>query len=231
MTPRPIAGDATPLPQTDQVEQAVHRPPRSNRVTPFGGLEATPARGTLMGNRGDLHAPDGTIARHHAGKAWICCTLAEKNGRRVIFDTKGHYTPLFFHDEAVSFAAGHRPCAECRRADFLRFKRYFNRATGRPDDQFVPAREIDAFLHSERLDGRIKRLHPSPIANLPDGSFFTTGSAPQTPLLLWQGRAHPWSHEGYGAPLKVRRETTVAVLTPPTLVEVLRSGYRVTPRL
>ena len=65
-------------------------------------------------------------------------------GRRVVFDTKGHYTPLFFLDEAVAFAAGHRPCAECRRADFLRFKRHFNRATGRPDDQFVPAREIDA---------------------------------------------------------------------------------------
>lgn len=204
--------------------------PRANRVTPFGELEATPARGTLMGNRGDLHGPDGTIRRHHVGKAWICCTLAERNGRRVVFDRKGHYTPLFFLDEAVAFAAGHRPCAECRRADFLRFKRHFNRATGRHDDQFLPAREIDAPLHRERLDGKSKRLYRAPVADLPDGSFFTTDSAPQAPLLLWQGKAHPWGHAGYDAPSTLPDRAEVTVLTPPTLVAVLRAGYAVTPR-
>lgn len=211
--------------------QASPRPPRPNRVTPFGGIEATPARGTMMGNRGDLHGPDGTIRRHHVGKAWICCTLAERNGRRVVFDTKGHYTPLFFLDEAVAFAAGHRPCAECRRGDFLRFKRYFNRATGRPDDEFVPAREIDALLHRERLDGKTKRLYRAPVADLPDGSFLTMDTTPQTPLLLWQGKAYPWSHAGYGAPFTLPDRAEVTVLTPPTLVAVLRAGYAVAPRL
>lgn len=211
--------------------QAYSHPPRPNRVTPFGDLEATPARGTLMGNRGDLHGPDGAIRRHHVGKAWICCTLAERNGRRVVFDTKGHYTPLFFLDEAMAFAAGHRPCAECRRADFLRFKRHFNRATGRPDDQFVPAREIDALLHRERLDGKTKRLYRANVADLPDGSFFTTATAAQTPLLLWQGKAYPWSHQGYGAPFTLPNRAELTVLTPPTLVGVLRAGYAVTPRL
>lgn len=226
-----------PTSQTDRAAQIAHaveagqRPPRRNRVTPFGHLEATSARGTLMGNRGDLHAPDGTITRHHAGKAWICCTLTEKNGRRVTFDTKGHYTPLFFHDEAVAFAAGHRPCGECRRTDFLRFKRHFNRATHRPDDQFVPAHEIDALLHRERLDGRTKRLHRATLADLPDGSFFTTDPAPQTALLLWQGKAYPWSHAGYGAPVTLPDRTEATVLTPPTLVAVLRAGYAVAPQL
>lgn len=205
--------------------------PRRNRVTPFGTLEAIDSRGTLMGNRGDLHGPDGTIRKLHAGKAWICCTLAERNGRRVIFDTRGHYTPLFFLDEAVAFAAGHRPCAECRRADFLRFKRHFNSATGRPADDFVPAREIDTLLHRERLDGKAKRLHRADLADLPDGSFFMADTAPRTPLLLWEGKAYPWSHSGYGAPLRLPDGAEVTVLLPPTLVAVLRAGYTVTPRL
>ncbi|MBC7151364.1 MAG: hypothetical protein H5U22_18440 [Rhizobium sp.] len=211
--------------------QAYSHPPRHNRVTPFGDLEATPARGTLMGNRGDLHGPDGTIRRHHVGKAWICCTLAERNGRRVVFDTKGRYTPLFFLDEAVAFAAGHRPCAECRRADFLRFKHHFNRTTGRPDDQFVPAREIDALLHRERLDGKTKRLYRTKVADLPDGSFFTVDSAPLAPLLLWQDQAYSWSHAGYAGPFTLLDRAEVTVLTPPTLVAVLRAGYAVVPRL
>lgn len=212
--------------------QAYGHPPRPNRVTPFGDLEASPARGTLMGNRGDLHGPDGAIARNHAGKAWICCTLTERNGPRVAFDTKGHYTPLFFLDEAVAFAAGHRPCAECRRADFLRFKLHFNRATGRPDDQFVPASEIDALLHRERLDGKTKRLYRAALADLPDGTFVvTTDPTPQTPLLLWQGKAYPWSHTGYGAPFTLPDRAEVSVLTPPTLVAVLGAGNAVTPRL
>ena len=219
------------MPRTAPAEQANRRPHRRNRVSPFGKLEATSARGALMGNRGDLHAADGTIARHHAGTAWICCTLTERNGRRVVFDRKGHYTPLFFHDEAVAFAAGHRPCAECRRADFLRFKRHFNRATGRPDDMFVPAREIDILLHRERLDGKAKRFFRAALADLPDGSFFTMDTAPQTPLLLWQDKAYPWSHAGYGAPVTLPDRAEVSVLTPPTLIAVLRTGYVVAPRL
>ena len=217
------------MPDTGQPSPIRH--PRRNRVTPFGDLEATPSHGTMMGNRGDLHASDGQIRKHHLGKAWICCTLAERNGRRVVFDTRGHYTPLFFLDEAVAFAAGHRPCAECRRADFLRFKRHLNRATGRPDDQFVPAREIDALLHRERLDGKAKRLYRAPVADLPDGSFFTMDSAPQAPLLLWQEKAYRWSHAGYGAPFPLPDRIEVTVLTPPTLVAVLRAGYAVAPRL
>lgn len=204
--------------------------PRRNRVTPFGTLEAIDSRGTLMGNRGDLHGPDGTIRKLHAGKAWICCRLAERNGRRVIFDTRGHYTPLFFLDEAVAFAAGHRPCAECRRADFLRFKRHFNRATGRPEDDFVPVGAIDALLHRERLDGKAKRLHRADLADLPDGSFFMADTAPQAPLLLWQDKTYPWSHGGYGAPGALPDRTEVTVLTPPTLVAILRTGYEIAPR-
>ena len=43
----------------------------------------------------------------------------------------GRWTALFFHDEAVALAAGHRPCALCRRAAYQRYRE-------RPAEQ-VPA--------------------------------------------------------------------------------------------
>ena len=35
------------------------------------------------------------------------------------------YTELFFLDEVIAFAAGHRPCFECRRKDAERFALLF----------------------------------------------------------------------------------------------------------
>src|SRR4051794_3727679 len=94
--------------------------PRQNRVTPFGTLVATTARGVLTGNRGDLHDSEGRIVRAWKAKAWIACRLRYRDNR-MVFDRAGHYTPLFFTDEAVALAAGHRPCALCRREDYRRF--------------------------------------------------------------------------------------------------------------
>jgi hypothetical protein len=37
--------------------------PLRNRVTPLGEIVATPHRGTLMGDRGVLHAPGGEHVR------------------------------------------------------------------------------------------------------------------------------------------------------------------------
>ena len=73
--------------------------PRQNRVTPFGDLIATPARGTLMGNRGCLHDASGRIVRNHkAGyNAWIYCLLEFKGRRREVM-SPGRYTELFFLD-------------------------------------------------------------------------------------------------------------------------------------
>jgi hypothetical protein len=44
------------------------------------------------------------------GKRWIICVL-EFKGRRHRIMVPGHYTELFFLDEATALAAGHRPCA------------------------------------------------------------------------------------------------------------------------
>jgi len=70
-----------------------------------------------MGNHGRLHTGRGTrdIVRNHQNKTWIICALSFKD-RRLTQWEPNHYTLLFFLDEAVALAAGHRPCAECRRS-------------------------------------------------------------------------------------------------------------------
>src|SRR5262245_4164150 len=103
--------------------------PLQNRVTPYGELIATPARGLLMGNRGRLHDGERRIVRYADGRRWIAC-LTSFRGRRRDVMSPGRYTELFFLDEAVALAAGHRPCAECRRADYERFREAWRRALG-----------------------------------------------------------------------------------------------------
>lgn len=199
---------------------------RTNRVTPFGRLEASRSRGAFLGNRGDLHAPDGTIRKTHAVKFWICCTLDETNGQRVTFDTPGRYTPLFFWDEAVAMAAGHRPCGQCRKTAFRGFKLALNRSKGLADDHFLSVKEIDAEIHASRLDEqRRQRRYRAQAADLPDGTFVAFDANPDTPYLLLNGKAHPWSHEGYGTGAEYDHSEEVIVLTPRMLVGAIKAGY------
>ena len=84
-----------------------------NRVNPLGDIIRTPARGAWMGNRGLLHNERQEIVRPYRLIPWITCVLSFKNRHRPVM-APGQYTELFFLDEATSFAAGHRPCKECR---------------------------------------------------------------------------------------------------------------------
>src|SRR5262249_42534874 len=119
--------------------------PLQNRVTPFGELIATEARGLLMGNRGRLHDTDRRIVRYAQGRRWIACVTSFRGRRRTIMSPRS-YTELFFLDEAVALAAGHRPCAECRRGDYARFQAAWTRAgLGR-----ASADEMDRRLHADR---------------------------------------------------------------------------------
>ena len=86
--------------------------PLQNRVTPFGDLIAVPERGLVYGNRGRLHDSYGNIRRHHNGRRWIACRLSFQGRQRGSLLQPGHYTELFFLDEATAVAAGHRPCAD-----------------------------------------------------------------------------------------------------------------------
>ena len=190
--------------------------PRQNRVQPDGEILAHPARGGFMGNRGILHDEHGLHPRRRwRHQNWVCCVLAFKNRRRALM-APGHYTELFFHDEAVALAAGHRPCAECRRADYLRFRA----AAGLPG----PAAALDAQLHRERAVPRVyqQRRHEAELSELPDGAFILSPEG--VPELKWRGALRPFAPGGYGAP-RSTKAGMVTVLTPPTTLNALRAGY------
>ena len=148
--------------------------PLQNRVTPTGEIVADPARGLLMGNRGCLHRPDRQLgASRWRSAAWICCVL-DWRGRRRDPMPPGRWTALFFLDEATALAAGHRPCAYCRRADYLRFAGAWQAAQRLPSLPRAP--DMDQILHRERLDpARRQRTHRAPAAGLPDGVMIRAG--------------------------------------------------------
>ena len=201
--------------------------PRRNRVTPFGTLEAVPDKGRYLGNRGDLHARDGSI-RHDfpAGETrWITCRLSQGLLEPIVFDTPGRYTPLFFADEAVALAAGHRPCASCRRPAFLKFAAAWQRARGADETVTPRVGEIDGALADVRRDGTARRVHRRRLRDLPDGVFFTLDHAPERPLLRWRGEGRAWSHGGYGPPEAIALDQEVTVLTPEPTVAAIAAGY------
>jgi len=195
--------------------------PLQNRVTPFGELIAAPGRGTMMGNRGVLHDASRRIARPYAVRRWIACVL-EFRGRYRNVMTPRRYTELFFLDEATAFAAGHRPCAECRHADYVRFKTLWAQAFGAP----AGADDMDRALHAERLDGRAKRTHRLPYAALPNGTYVVVD---ERAWLVLGDALLAWTDEGYGERRERPRRGSATVLTPPSAVAVLRAGF--TPRI
>lgn len=186
--------------------------PRPNRVLPTGQIHADPARGLFTGNRGCLHDAGGRITRRWTTRAWICCRLEWKGVRRTLM-TPGRWTELFFLDEAVALAAGHRPCAYCRRMAFNRFRDLWRAATGAP----VRAPGIDAVLHAQRLGPR----PAADPARLPDGAFVDADGAA---ALRWNGRYLRYSPAGYTAVLTLPDE--VRLLTPAAVLPVLAAGYR-----
>ena len=142
--------------------------PARNRVTPAGEIVAIPLRGAWTGNRGILHR--GTeIVRNHASDLWITCAL-EFRGRWREQWQPHRYTHLFFHDEAVSFAAGHRPCAECRRDDYNAYRSAWAAALG---IELPTATQLNKQLHGERIvpGTHRRRRHDMPFTELPDGTF------------------------------------------------------------
>src|SRR6266705_3253279 len=147
--------------------------PLQNRVTPFGDLIATEARGLLMGNRGRLHDAGRRIVRYAQGRRWIACLTSFRGRRRAVM-SPGRYTELFFLDEAVSLAAGHRPCAECRRQSYNAFKEAWKRSIGRSPAQALSADEMDDELHARRIGPLgAKITYQAPAHSLPDGIFVT----------------------------------------------------------
>ena len=189
--------------------------PLQNRVTPFGDIVAVAARGTMLGNRGGcFHDSEQRLKRRRwASRRWICCVLSFKGRHREVM-TPGLYTELFFLDEATAIAAGHRPCAECRRADYNAFQEAWRRAGLAAE---AKADAMDVLLHGERTVPRHDTARPR---NLPDGAMVARG---ENAYLVKAGRLYLWSHEGYTA---ARDESaSLRLLTPPAMVKVLAAGF------
>lgn len=196
--------------------------PLQNRVTPFGEIVAIPERGLFTGNRGVLHDEHKQLGRRRwVLKAWLICLLEFKGRRRTVM-TPRRWTELFFFDEAAAIAAGHRPCYHCRYADFRRWQEAWQNAQSLSSPPRAP--EMDACLHSERVDPktRQKRRWTAALGDLPSGTFIEIDGAPH--LVQADGVRH-WSWQGYGAASR-RSPSDVAVLTPPSSVAVLRAGYK-----
>jgi hypothetical protein len=192
-----------------------------NRVTPLGGIEAFPLRGAFTGNRGRLH--DGRrIVRFHAGNLWIICALRFHDRWNEQWLPQ-RFTWLFFHDEAVAFAAGHRPCGECRHASYVAYREAWAAASSSPAPP--SAGEMNRQLHAERImrGAHRRRLHRLPWRDLPDGTFVLTADG--EPQLVIGGDAVLWTREGYGQRRHRPRHGTATVITPPSSVAVLRAGY------
>jgi hypothetical protein len=194
-----------------------------NRVTPLGEIAAIDQRGLFMGNRGSIHRGR-SIVRPWQVRRWITCVLHYKDWVAPKWEPR-RWTPLFFWDEAVALAAGHRPCALCRRADFVRWMDAWESATGeRP-----LADPMDRTLHLERVtrDRRQQQQHQLRWSDLPDGTFVIAGDGP---ALVVPDRLVPWRArpDAYGA--AIARPTTgrAVVLTPPSTVAVLQHGYSAT---
>jgi hypothetical protein len=193
--------------------------PLQNRVTPTSELVADPARGLVYGNRGCVHDEHGRIRRRYNGKRWIACRLEFRGWRRSPLLQPGRFTELFFLDEATAFAAGHRPCALCRREDYVRFSELW--AGLHPGE--VGADAMDARLHVERVDpaSRAQRRHDAVLADLSDGSFVLRDGVP---WLVLGDELRRWSAAGYDASAP-RPNGPAVLLTPPSLVAVLRAGW------
>ena len=172
----------------------------------------------MMGNRGILHDDRRRIVRPWQVRRWIACVLQFKGRHREVMQPH-RYTELFFLDEATAVAAGHRPCAECRRDDYNRFRALWVRAHGEPSN----ADAMDAKTHGDRLAGKKKRTYFDALAGMPDGAYVALdGKA----WLVWGDGLFEWSDRGYRSRRPRQARGEVEVLTPRALISVLCAGYR-----
>ena len=207
--------------------------PLQNRVDPFGNIHAVDARGLFTGNRGIIHDPETKtlLRKRWTTKAWIICSCEYKGIRREPMGRNGPngkagWTELFFLDEVTALAAGHRPCFLCRRERAKEFAACFAKGNNLSS---VAAPDIDRTLHGERRasSGIGKKLTPEDAWKLPDGTMVEQAGLPLAVLGEW---LVPWFNDGYGRIYDRRgvEHIETFLLTPPSTVAAIRSGYRPT---
>jgi hypothetical protein len=205
--------------------------PLQNRVDPFGNIHAVDARGMFTGNRGIIHDPKTKtlLGKRWTTKAWIVCTCEYKGVRRVPMGRNGPngrsgWTELFFLDEVTALAAGHRPCFTCRREQAKEFAACFAKGNNLAS---ITAPEIDKILHGERRasSGVVHRLTPEEAWKLPNGAMVEQAGLAFAVLGEW---LVPWFNQGYGRiyDRSAVEQVETFLLTPPSTVAAIRSGYR-----
>jgi hypothetical protein len=201
--------------------------PRLNRVDPWGDLHAVSGRGLFTGNRGCLVDASGTVVRHHGSSLWIAC-VTEFRGWRFPLAAPGRRTPIFFLDDAVALAAGHRPCGLCRRKAYRSYRDAVTRAVGSP--RLLLASELNRLLAAERhhrgrglVRGGDRRLWPADVDDLPAGTVIVDDD--RRPCLLLDDSLWKFTFDGWNEPVVRPRRSQALVLTPPTSVAALRHGY------
>jgi hypothetical protein len=179
-----------------------------------------------MGNRGVIHEHK-QITKAFKHKAWITCALEFKGRKRTVM-TPGRWTELFFLDEATAFAAGHRPCFECRREDAQRFKSCWIK--GNPMHHFsmtTSINQIDEIIHAERIDNEKKKVtHQRLASDIPEGTFVLMND---DPYVFAKGRLHRWTAFGYEDSTEVPEASTLTILTPYSIVNAFLADY--TPQI
>ena len=180
-------------------------------------IVAVPLRGGWTGNRGCLHRGH-EIVRPSASHHWLVCALQYKQWHQTQW-LPNRLTWLFFHDEAVALAAGHRPCALCRRSSYNDFRDLFSRPGPRRSFD-----EMDRQLHRERRRpySRTRTLHDMAWPQLPDGTFVVHDGRPR---LVIGRELVAWGTTGYGERRSRPTAGTAQLITPPSTVRVLQAGY------
>jgi hypothetical protein len=201
--------------------------PRRNRVDPFGDLHAVAGRGLLTRNRGCLVDDHGEVVRHHGSALWISCRT-EFRGWRHPLAAPRIWTPIFFLDDAVALAAGHRPCALCRRDAYRAYRDAVTGASGRGEP--LLAADLNQRLAAERhRQGRglvrapDRRTWRAAISELPPATVIVDDEL--HPRVVLDNRTMAFSFDGWVDPIGRPRRGEVEVLTPPTSVAALANGY------
>ncbi|MEL6793083.1 MAG: hypothetical protein AAFP78_06500 [Pseudomonadota bacterium] len=203
--------------------------PLPNRMTPWGEEIAASARGGWVGNRGVIHSGH-SIVKRSTTRGWVCCALSFKGRKRELMQP-GRWTELFFLDEATAFAAGHRPCFECRRKAALAFAEAWSRGQGLAARASAPA--MDAVLNAERAHvgrrrnrERWEHMEALPAVDLGDlgaGAMVATLGGDTPEAFLYTGdRLLRWTVAGYadGEP-----DGPLRLLTPPSALAAFKAGY------
>ena len=175
-----------------------------------------------MGNRGVLHGTNKELKRLCKTKAWIICLLEFKGRKRELMSPNA-YTELFFLDEVTALAAGHRPCAECRRSRYNEFRKAWMDGNQWKGNSAIRAPEMDEVLHRERIEGDNKVTWSGRLLDLPHGTMFEFD---QKSYALCDGKILEWSFGGYSSADQEAFPETVDVLTPRSVVNSLATGFR-----